>query len=863
MDLGTLTATLGADLGPLQASVAKANAALGKFGSEAKTSFNSIKDSVMSLNGVFVAMAGVGIMKLMEMGATALQVESSFKIMADEVGADADRMIASMAAATKGTIDDSDLMAKATKLMLQGYNPEQIERFSKVAITASIYAGTSVAEAYDRLGDAIANKMPKALVQLGAIFPEQMKLVQKAIAAGADEMVLFNLAMTNLELKEAMLRGTQDGATLAMQRFHAQVHDLEESIGKGLIIILQKLFGVFQFAASGALVIVGAIYKLGGGIDWLLSKLPGKTGKEGKAAYEDDMRNAQAAFDAAADLGQKGYDNLRGYSEQGKKASAEEIAALKAKQAAQMKSLQAFADAAEAQKDILTSLTQSNKDMYDASIEASDHASNMMVLAGQNELASAMDILGQKEEALMVWYDAQKDTINKYSKNEMAKNNALKALDADYFKQWSKYENMKEETVVKTSNFVRTTNEDMYNSINQYSKESIDAQIAAVNRWAEAQKVPGADLGLINRTALDKIAKINIGAANATADSFISAYTEIANSINTTYKAAKGFSDAALDYQLQKFRNQKPGMLEMGWTESDWAAWYNNKAFELELQQQVFLIKKNFDDIIGVAALSATATRDAWLEGMEKLEGYSDSLALGVETAFLRIQKEAMTWAQVADETVMEFSKNAKSTLSTVLFDATKGELKSFMDYWNSFFDALSKKFLDMCSDMVVNWIMAQMKMKSSASSGGGLMGILETAVGWIGGGGNTGGYDYQGALGKLAYGGDSWSVGHSGGVIGVDSFPVRYTSPMSLAGVPRFHSGLAPDEFKFIGQRGERITSKNDVGKESKTPINLSLTNIVSPDLIDSYLSTARGQNSIMNVISAKSGTVRRALRK
>ena len=79
-----------------------------------------------------------------------------------------------------------------------------------------------------------------------------------------------------------------------------------------------------------------------------------------------------------------------------------------------------------------------------------------------------------------------------------------------------------------------------------------------------------------------------------------------------------------------------------------------------------------------------------------------------------------------------------------------------------------------------------------------------------------------------------------------------------------RIKSIMGINESEVKTQKGSVIKRfKNDVGKESKTPINLSLTNIVSPDLIDSYLSTARGQNSIMNVISAKSGTVRRALRK
>jgi phage-related minor tail protein len=42
-----------------------------------------------------------------------------------------------------------------------------------------------------------------------------------------------------------------------------------------------------------------------------------------------------------------------------------------------------------------------------------------------------------------------------------------------------------------------------------------------------------------------------------------------------------------------------------------------------------------------------------------------------------------------------------------------------------------------------------------------------------------------------------------------------------------------------------------------------INIVNVASPDLLDTYLATARGQNAVMNVISSKSGTVKRVLRK
>lgn len=59
--------------------------------------------------------------------------------------------------------------------------------------------------------------------------------------------------------------------------------------------------------------------------------------------------------------------------------------------------------------------------------------------------------------------------------------------------------------------------------------------------------------------------------------------------------------------------------------------------------------------------------------------------------------------------------------------------------------------------------------------------------------------------------------VGHDGGVIGSGGFASRRDSPMHYLGVPRLHDGLKPDEFRFIGQRGEKITSKSGVASENK----------------------------------------------
>ncbi len=68
--------------------------------------------------------------------------------------------------------------------------------------------------------------------------------------------------------------------------------------------------------------------------------------------------------------------------------------------------------------------------------------------------------------------------------------------------------------------------------------------------------------------------------------------------------------------------------------------------------------------------------------------------------------------------------------------------------------------------------------------------------------------------------------VAHSGGVIGTSNFPTRVVPSGIFANAPRYHSGLAGDEFPAILQRGETVLPKGSGGvvvnikNETGTPV-------------------------------------------
>jgi hypothetical protein len=77
----------------------------------------------------------------------------------------------------------------------------------------------------------------------------------------------------------------------------------------------------------------------------------------------------------------------------------------------------------------------------------------------------------------------------------------------------------------------------------------------------------------------------------------------------------------------------------------------------------------------------------------------------GIKVGYDNSLKDQMTWAKGGLAIFKSFASNSKSTLSNVLFDGIKGDLKSFDDYWQSFFDGLLRTFTDTVAEMATQKI--------------------------------------------------------------------------------------------------------------------------------------------------------------
>lgn len=109
-------------------------------------------------------------------------------------------------------------------------------------------------------------------------------------------------------------------------------------------------------------------------------------------------------------------------------------------------------------------------------------------------------------------------------------------------------------------------------------------------------------------------------------------------------------------------------------------------------------------------------------------------------------------------------------------------------------------------------------------------------------------------------------NVKHSGGMAGTG--PTRQVPALAFAAAPRFHNGsgvlgLRSDEIPAILQTGERVQSRAEVAamRSGSGGGGTRIVNVIDPNLVQDYMTSAAGERTILNVIERNRGAVRQKL--
>jgi hypothetical protein len=205
---------------------------LGNAGGKAGSFASTIKGHWMGITaataGVFASIASLGkAFDLADLGAKALQAEDAFERMAASANINAREMAAEMKAASQGIMDDSDLMQKAAKGLAQGMSRDEIVALVKDVRFAARLAGQDVKTAYETITDALANQMPRALRQYGLVSKDEIKLLEKALQAGVEDIRLTDLALANLAIQTARFGNETKTANELIQEMRATWNNLK------------------------------------------------------------------------------------------------------------------------------------------------------------------------------------------------------------------------------------------------------------------------------------------------------------------------------------------------------------------------------------------------------------------------------------------------------------------------------------------------------------------------------------------------------------------------------------------------------------------------------------------------------------
>lgn len=169
-------------------------------------------------------------------------------------------------------------------------------------------------------------------------------------------------------------------------------------------------------------------------------------------------------------------------------------------------------------------------------------------------------------------------------------------------------------------------------------------------------------------------------------------------------------------------------------------------------------------------------------------------------------------------------ANSMQQSFSSAFFDAFKGELKSFQDYWSSFCDSIMKAFSNILAEMLAKWIATQAAMQIKQMAGG-----LNLLTGVLGAATAAPVSSPAPTTGSVGFGYAPFtSAFHTGGVVGIDTVRLRYVPPLAMAFAPRLHQGLAPDEYPAILQRGEGVFTAGQMKELGKgmggNNVNVSL---------------------------------------
>ncbi len=682
MNVGEVIAKFRLDTQGFETNISNIKSGMSSLDPHTEGVFSRIKQNWMGLAASATAayMAIGRAMDYMKMASMAEQASSAFKTVATAAGESSEKIVAAMKKASNETIDDSDLMQKALKGMTQGLKGEDIIKITEIARVAARTAGTDVKTAYEEITDAIANNMPRALRRYGLITQEQMSLVNKAIAAGVDDINLLSIVTANAALKTAQMGEITETTAEKFQKFAAQTHELKEQIGTYLLAALKGAYDSLRLLSSAVLYTIGCFAQYYSYIikGWELYDryiLRNKEMADNLKKQGTEMTNtANLMMESSSDLFEKVMASNLTTAEGTKKANQDQIKSSQLTIEQLTKQLKATAENAEAAKKAAQEREAAEKRIAEA-VEKSTLDIDSFQKAEYEKEFARIDLEAEKFRKAGV----SKTIIEKFIQKERLVIILKNAEEIEKTLANIEYEGIAGR--IKTEEKIR---EDA-------AKELLQKQKDLVKRWTEnwesAHKKEG---------------------------------QTIAESLKETEDNIKSQEEMYRDLFYKSGQYAKEYLF------------FRKELLEIEIDK----LREKGTDEITLREYKARKIREIELETSEAMLKYSNDFFYGVRVAYNKYIDDQETWAKQGFKIWNAvFGKDGalSNTLTSFFTDVFKGQLKTAEDYFNAFKDAILSAFAKMIAEMITQWAVVQLFGTMGSPTGlGSLLGIGVNAAGGL-----------------------------------------------------------------------------------------------------------------------------------
>jgi hypothetical protein len=179
-----------------------------------------------------------------EMGAQIMRTEQAFKAVAEASGYSSDKILADLVKASKGTMDASDIMQRAGRLMQEGIDPSKLVEMMKLLQRQAPLTGDTMQEAWDKIGSAMTTGNLRMAKQYVGYVDLQKELSRYAESLGttADRLSEHGRQVATFDITLSKMRATTQGLAAdtntyseSIQKSNAQIKESWDTIKKSFV----------------------------------------------------------------------------------------------------------------------------------------------------------------------------------------------------------------------------------------------------------------------------------------------------------------------------------------------------------------------------------------------------------------------------------------------------------------------------------------------------------------------------------------------------------------------------------------------------------------------------------------------------